>query len=230
MEVDGHVCIVAGCLPQRCEALDGVADGRGRLDVTAGAPLGHAGLEGGKAAGRQLADLLGRASVRIDADTPSRRSAEKFVDGHAEGLALDVPQGLVDAAQRTGKQWPAAVEGMAIDGLPVMSDVTRILADKIRLDLANGGDASSGAAFEDRLAQTDDASVGVDLEEQPARSHENGFQARDSQGIAFGDGRRQTLAILRSWQGRRGRGGCLIEKIPAVHGARPLEMRCVVWP
>ena len=83
-------------------------------------------------------DPLGAAGVGVDADPPPGRAAEQLVDRHAERLALDVPEGHVDAAQGAGQDRAAAVEGVAVDRLPVMDDLARVLADQVRLDLLDG--------------------------------------------------------------------------------------------
>ena len=127
---------------------------------------------------------LGRAGVGVDADPVARRAAEQLVDRHAQRLALDVPQGHVDAAQGAGQDRPAAIEGVAVDGLPVMHHLARVLADQVRLDLLDRPSRTvMRPALDDRLAQADDAGVGVDLQEQPARLDQEGFQSGDSEGI-----------------------------------------------
>jgi len=46
-----------------------------------------------------------------------------------------------------------------------MDDLSRIFADQVRLDLLHRLGARQSSAFEDRLTQTDDAGVGVHLQE-----------------------------------------------------------------
>ena len=58
--------------------------------------------------------------MRVDADAVARRAAEQFVDRDAERLALDVPQRHVDAAEGAGEDRAAAIEGVAVDRLPVV--------------------------------------------------------------------------------------------------------------
>ena len=77
---------------------------------------------------------LRRAGVGIDAHAVARRAAEQLVNRHAQRLALDVPERLVDAAERAGENRAAAIERMPIDGLPVMRYRPRVLADEVRLD------------------------------------------------------------------------------------------------
>ena len=138
MEVDGDVDVVAA-RPGAGSAnvLGGVLDLGWRLDVPRGRALGFATpvLNAVKPCALQRLHLVRRAGVGIDADPVARRAAEQLVDRHAEGLALDVPERLVDAAQGAGQDRAAAVESMAVDRLPVVDDRPRVLADQIRLDL-----------------------------------------------------------------------------------------------
>src|SRR5581483_6411275 len=82
----------------------------------------------------------------------------------------------------------AAIEGMAIDGLPVMHHLSWIFADEIRLNFLDGFGAGFGPSFEDRLAQSGEAGVGVDLQKQPARLDEKSFELRDFQRFLGRDG------------------------------------------
>jgi hypothetical protein len=173
--------------------------------------------------------------VGVDAHLVARGAAEQLVDGHAEQLALDVPEGLLDAAQHAREDGSAAVERVPVNRLPVVHHVPRILADEVGLHLGDGRCAGLGAALENGVAGADDAGVGVHLEEQPARLHENGFEFRDAQlrreirrpalhapcGGAV-DGRRRAIG-----RGERGAeaGGRedaedVLQKIPAEDGSR----------
>ena len=69
---------------------------------------------------------------------------------------------------------------MAVDRLPVVDDVARILADEVRLDLLDGHGAGSRATLGDRLAKTGDALVGVHPQEEPARTDEEGLELGDA--------------------------------------------------
>ena len=141
MEVDADVDIVArrSCRSS-ANLLDGVLHLGRRLDVARRrGRFAGPGLERGEALRFMSAlHLLRRARVRVDADPVARRPAEQFVHGHAERLALDVPQRLVDAAQRAGENRAAAIERVPVDRLPVMHHGARILADQVRLDLFDG--------------------------------------------------------------------------------------------
>ena len=86
---------------------------------------------------RAVLDVL---RLAVDADAVARRSAEQLIDGHAERLALDVPHRDVHGRQRARQDDVAAVEGLAVDGLPVVCGLPRVLADQIRLELLDRGD------------------------------------------------------------------------------------------
>jgi len=101
----------------------------------------------------------------IDADLAACRAAEQFVDRNAECFAFDIPQGHVDAAESAGQDGAAAVEGVAVYGLPVMHDLTRVFANEIVPDFLHGRRARLRSAFDDWLAQADDARVGMHLQE-----------------------------------------------------------------
>src|SRR5262249_48112888 len=167
-----------------------------------------------------LAAQVGRcADMGINADAPARRPAEQLVDWHAEGLALDVPQGHVDAAQGAGEHRAAAVKGMAVDRLPVVYHLPRVLADQVGLALRDGRRPRVGTALDDGFAQADDVGVGVDLQEQPARLHQERFQAGDPQWVSRADGWVSVLGssdrIDPSRRGGPGGGG---QYVASVHG------------
>ncbi len=77
---------------------------------------------------------------------------------------------------------------MPVDRLPVVDHVARVLAHQVRFNFPDGRLTRQGAALEKRLAQADDAGIGVNLEEQPARPDEEGFQPGDAQWIAWLNG------------------------------------------
>src|SRR5262249_20886091 len=68
-----------------------------------------------------------------------------------------------------------------VAGLPVVDDAGRVLADQPRLELLDGRRARLGAPLQDRLAEPDDALVGVDLQEEPTRLDEEGLEPGDTQ-------------------------------------------------
>ena len=141
--------------------------------------LGRLRLEGGKALCQAPLDRIYAVRMGVDAHPLPRRAAEQLVDRHAQRLALDVPQGHVDAAQGAGEHRAAAIEGVAVDRLPVMDHLARVFAHQVRLDFLDGGRDGRRPALDDRLAQPDDPGIGVHLQEQPARLDQQGFQLRD---------------------------------------------------
>jgi hypothetical protein len=156
--------------------------------------LEGSGLESGEAFRLALLDSLHRVGVRIDAHAGARRPAKQLVNGHAERLAFDVPKRLVHAADGAGEDGPAAIERMPIHRLPMMRDRTRVFAHEVGREFFNGRGDGLRAAFNDRFAQPGDAGVGVNLQEQPARLDENGFDFGDLEFVAEADRRFRVLA------------------------------------
>ena len=117
--------------------------------------------------------------MRVDSHPVTRWPAEQFVNRHAQRFALDVPQGLIDAAQRAGQDRAATIERMPINSLPVVHYAPRIFADQIRLYLFDGFGARERTALGDGLAQAHDACVGVDSQKQPARLHQESLEPGD---------------------------------------------------
>jgi hypothetical protein len=155
-----------------------------RLDEPCGAHLRGAALERGEARLLLLLDQLGLPGVGVDSHPVAGRAAQQLVDGDAERLPLDVPQGLVDAAQGRRQDGAAAVERVAVDRLPVVDDAARVLPDQRRRDLLDRGPDGQRAAFDDGLAEADDPRVGVHLEEEPARLDEERLELRDLESAA----------------------------------------------
>jgi hypothetical protein len=104
------------------------------------------------------------------------------MDRLAERLALDVPQCLVDARDRAHVDGAAAIEAAAIHDVPVVLDQERVLADQVVLELVDSRLDGQGPALDDGLAPADDALVGLDLQEQPARRHDIGGELGDLHG------------------------------------------------
>ena len=104
------------------------------------------------------------------------------MDGHAQRLALDVPQRLVDAGERAHQHRPAAIEAAAVEHLPVVLDPERVLADQEVGQFRDRWPRRVRAPLDDRLAPARDPLVGLDLEEQPARRDEVGLQRGDLHG------------------------------------------------
>ena len=142
-------------------------------------------LEGVEAQRLALADLLDDVGRAIAADPAiglhpvAHQAAQQLVHRHAQGLALDVPQRLVDAGDRAHQHRAAAIErrrGTCVCHRSLMRDGSlptsnRRFRDR-RLDRA-------GAAFDHRLAPADDALVGFHLQEHPAWRHVVGAESGD---------------------------------------------------
>jgi hypothetical protein len=109
----------------------------------------------------------------------AHQAAQQFVDRRAQDLALDVPQRLVDAGDRAHQDRAAAVEAGAVHGLPQVVDAGRVLPDQVGLEFLDRGFDGARAAFDDGLAPADDAFVGVDFQEHPARRNTVGGQFGD---------------------------------------------------
>src|SRR5207302_4075976 len=187
VDLDAQVDIVADRLAELAHGVDRLAHlGRVRLEVGALARLvaerremadgGEAARLRGATALHQAVDRLAQHVV-VDACLVARFAAEQRVDGHAEVLAGDVPQGDVDSAQRAHDRRAAEVRG-SVQVLPVVLDTQRILADQVVRefgnDLLGGLQEPPGAGF----AQPDEAGVGVHFNKQVAVDRP-GFDAGD---------------------------------------------------
>src|SRR5262245_31521557 len=186
VEINADVAVLADDLAQAGELGDGVFDPGFVFDRTrvASVQARGAGLERGEALLLALADQLWRARVRVDADALPRWAAQEFVNRDSEQFTLDVPERLINPGERARQNRPAAIEGVAIDRLPVMRNCARVFADQVRFDLLNRRGAGQRAAFGDRLAQAHYAGVGVDFQEKPARFDQEGFEPRDLDAFA----------------------------------------------
>ena len=141
----------------------------------------HRGEAARDAVLRRLRDLARpvAADPGIDADAVAALAAEQLMHRHTQRLALDVPQRLVDAGERAHVHAAAAIEPAAIQHRPVILDLVRVLADQIVGQFLHLGGDSCGAAFDHRLAPARDALIGIDLQEQPARRHQERRQLGD---------------------------------------------------
>ena len=105
---------------------------------------------------------------------------------------------------------------MAVDGLPVMHHLARVFANQVGRDLLDGRGAGDGPAFENGLAQADDAGVGMHLEEQPTGFDQKGFELGDLESAPGSDGRIGLQLLGGRHGGHCSRGS--FQKITAVHG------------
>jgi hypothetical protein len=134
----------------------------------------HRLFRGTRGVGRTVA-----ADPRIHANLVAHLTAQQIADRHAKGLALDVPQRLIDAGQRTHVDRAATVEAAAVEHGPDVFDVAWVFADQVVGQFLDGGRHGVGAAFDHRLAPTGHALVGFDLEEAPARRNDEGGEFGD---------------------------------------------------
>lgn len=147
--------------------------------------FGAVELEGVETQRAVVGDLLDDRARAVAADPAiglhavAHQPAQQLVYRHAQRLALDVPQRLVDTGDRAHQDGAATVETGAVHGLPQVVDARRILADDIAGQFVYGGLHRTGAAFDNRLSPTGNALVGFDLEEQPARRSVVGGEAGD---------------------------------------------------
>ena len=155
---------------RRCSTAASMA--RGALHVL----VGLARVDAGSRLHRRDARLV--ADRAVDAHAVAGGSAQQPVDGHAEALAGDVPQGLVDPGEDRRLDRAAAVEGAPVDGLPVMGHGARVLAHEVVGDFQCAGGAGPGVVLE-HLPPAADAGVGGDLHEDPRVAQDEGLDRRD---------------------------------------------------
>ena len=99
-------------------------------------------------------------------------AAEHLVDRQARGLSRQIPEGHVDAADRAhGDRATLIPESGVVHRLPQRLGMPRIPPRQQRLETADLRDHRLGMILEVRLAQPDQALVGVDLQPHPARRH-----------------------------------------------------------
>ena len=185
MEVDGQVDIRTGGFPQFGETVCGRVHEGLVLDDPGRAFRVWTRLEAGEPLRDPVLDRCRIAAALVNADPVPRRTAQQLVYRHAQGLARQVPQRLLHPAERTGQDRAAPVEGVAIHGLPVMDHPGRVLADQIGFQFGHRLGAGLGPALQDRLAESDQALVGVDLEKEPAGLDQEGFQLGDFHDVGF---------------------------------------------
>ena len=139
------------------------------LEAAGAVALRFAGEIGGRFA------FLIKAAAGIGLDAVAA-GAEEAVYWQFGDLAGDVPQRDVDAADRVHENAAATeLPGACEHLLPEMLDQQRILADEQRLE-ASFDDGRGDTATDPSLADSDDAVIGLDLDEQrgPLRLHPGG--------------------------------------------------------
>ena len=98
-------------------------------------------------------------------DTVALLAAQQFVDRHPQRLALDVVQGDVDRGNRRLQHAPAFEVLAAICLLPDPADLHRVAADQELAKMLDGADHRLLATTQAAFAPTEDALVGLDLDE-----------------------------------------------------------------
>src|SRR6185437_669427 len=97
----------------------------------------------------------------VTLDEIACRAAQEFMHGHAEGLALDVPQSEVDGTDRAGALPAGRIKVSAIHVLPEVLDLQRIATD----DAAGAGRQK---VLRSTLADACDAGIGLDRDDDVA--------------------------------------------------------------
>ena len=121
VKVNGDIDAGAVLFAQRLETLDDFIDEFLALDV----------FEGGTRRARPYlhgVDAGFFAHFAVNSNPLARGAAEQLVHGYAIAFAGDVPKGHVNAGGDGGFDRAAAIEGAAMDGLPVVSDWAGVLA------------------------------------------------------------------------------------------------------
>src|SRR5262245_43156877 len=122
---------------------------RARISVV---QSGGAGFERRETLRTSRLDLVRCACVSVNANAIAGRPAQQFVYRHPEQFAFNVPKRLVNSGERTRQNRPSAIESVAINGLPMVSDSARVVADQIRLDFFDRCGAGQRASFGDWLS------------------------------------------------------------------------------
>ena len=166
------------------------------------------------------------ADLPIDSDAVAGGSSQQLVDRDAVDLSLDVPERLIDPTQDRRLDGAPAVEGAAMDGLPVVHDPAGILAHQIVTDLQSPGGAGLRVVLE-HLAPTHDTGVGGDLDEDPGVGQHEGLDLGHFDLVVGTDGGR-----ARVLGGEKGvetqdssRGGPHAEPIATIHSMDNVSAR-----
>src|SRR5581483_10111109 len=131
VKINRQVDIISHSVPQLGEFLGGILHRCGRFNIARRPLFGRSGFEGRETAGQLPLYCLRSAGMGIDTDAVARRAAEQLIDWNTEGFSLDIPERLVDAAERAGQDRSAAVKRMPVDRLPMMRDPARVLANQV---------------------------------------------------------------------------------------------------
>ncbi len=111
-----------------------------------------------------------RRAVGVDADLVAELAAQQFVDRHAQRLALDVPQGLLDRADRGEDHASTALrpERMVVHLGPNLLDSEGISTHQHRFNQVlhhRGGAGAANSISNGRFADAGQALIGDEFEE-----------------------------------------------------------------
>lgn len=137
------------------DAVGGGHAGHLRLDAEGPVSLGQ---PGGRVGEGRLDGVTG--AVRVGGDEVAGPAAEQPVDGHPEGLRVEIPQGLVDGGDRRHRDGSAAPVGAPVAVLPDVVDAARIGPDEGRGHVVGDiGRDGQFAAVQRTVAVADEAVV-----------------------------------------------------------------------
>ena len=200
-----------------------------------GGHAGHAHLHAHVAkalvdeAARLVDGLLnfGAGGMRVAGGGFAALAAQKLVNRHIRLAALDIPEGLVHAADGVVQHRTVAPVGAVVAGLPNVFDLVGALAGEEGAEiLLDRRIHQFGALREGRAAVAVEAVlVGGDLDHGEAQAGGGG----GDYGNIFDDGSRQAprsaLGLVGKQRDRRG-GGQAGEEIAAIHGSRAICGPC----
>jgi len=154
-------------------------------------------LEGAEAAGHRLArerGIVGRRlalavpAVGVDADALAARPAQQRVHGHAVALPRDIPQRLLEAADRAPEiHGPALGREVVVGHVEEMRDVRGVAPHQVTAQRVHeSDDARVAVGLRVTLAPAVRAGLRLDLDEEevlaPAQVDEERGDATDAQG------------------------------------------------
>src|SRR5262249_29286417 len=128
----------------------------------------------------------GAAVGPVDALAVAQRPPEQLVDGDAEGLGLDVPQGQLDPGDGLGGDAARALAGHAVEVPVAHLDGPRVGPHQDRPRVAGGADDAVRVAAVRALAVAGDARIGPhrhELPGPPAGVDDEGLDPGDLHGL-----------------------------------------------
>ena len=186
VEVDGDAEILAAAFPDGGHAFQNgvhLVVGVDHLQL-----FGGVHLDGGKAGILALqsssAHVVGAvaADPAVHAHVVAAGTAHELVDRGVEELALDIPQGLINAGNGAHQHAAAAVEPGAVQHSGKVLNAHGVLADEVGLHLLDTGQNGGAVAFQHGFAPAGQALVGHDLNKAPAGTDGIGVDFNDLHG------------------------------------------------